>query len=301
MDVPQGWRARRDALLTRAGETAAGAALGRQVRAAGRVAGRLPLLSVPMDLFGSRNGVDALVAAVQADPDGVLPHLWLGEALQAMQADSRRFEQVRAAVAILNPASFVVRQAVRTAAQLGAAPASDPGAQVLARCRFLAATALRTDPRDAVALYALARVALATDRPDLAVQPAKLAVAAATGPQRGRALTVLARAYLAVGRGDSAANVARQAVDAGCSLGWEVLAGAAAPGAAAELRARVTEADRRAYHGAYRTPGEVGRAVWDAQHRRTRDLGDEVHAAAHRVPAYNARARTERITLPGRP
>lgn len=303
-----------DALVSRVGETAAGAALGRGVRSAGRAAGRLPLLSAPMDLFGTRNGVDALVAAVQADPEGVLPHLWLGEALQSMQADTRRFEQVRAVVATLNPASFVFRAAVRTAAQLGAAPATDPAAQVLARCRHLAASALRSDPRDAVALYALARVALATGRPDLAVTPAKLAVAATPGPQtpcagpagRGQSLAVLARAYLALGKDASAANVARKAVEAGCSLGWAVLAELAGRGpegrrAAAELRARVSDADRRVHHGAYRTPAEVGRAVWAAQGRRTRELGDSAQGAAHRIPAYNARARTVRITLPDRP
>ncbi|MGD9531511.1 tetratricopeptide repeat protein [Pseudonocardia sp.] len=334
-------------VLARAGETAAGAALGHGVRTAGRVMGGLPLLSAPMDLFGSRHGVDALVAAVQSDPDGILPHLWLGEALQSLRTDARRFEQVRTVVAALDPASFVIRQAVRTAAQLGAAPAADPAAQVLARCRHLAARALAVDPRDAVALYALARVALATGRADLAVQPAKLAVAAfglragsgtgapagvpdtgtptarpGTGApaarpgagapddgDRGRALVVLAHAYLVLGRDASAANVARKAVDAGCSLGWTVLAELAVrePGglrAHADLSARVTDTDRCAYHGAYRTPAEIGRAVWEAQGRRARDLGGSgqsaVHAAAHRIPAYNARARTERIELPGR-
>ncbi|MGE3288291.1 MAG: hypothetical protein AB7J32_19640 [Pseudonocardia sp.] len=349
-----------DALLARAGETAAGAALGHGVRSAGRVLGRLPVLSAPMDLFGSRHGVDALVAAVHADPHGILPHLWLGEALQSLGTDARRFEQVRAVMAALDPASFAIRQAVRTAARLGAAPAADPPAQVLARCRRLAAHALAVDPRDAVALYALARVALATGHADLAVQPAKLAVAAfglwarpdpavpGAGPglgtrptpgarpapgtpgtrpvpgtpdarldpgapggdDRGRALVVLARAYLVLGRDASAANVARQAVDAGCSLGWAVLAELAVRGpggirAHAELSGRVTDADRRAYHGAYPTPAEIGRAVWDAQGRRARDLGGSTRttaqAAAHRIPAYNARARTERIELPGRP
>jgi hypothetical protein len=296
-------RARRDDLLARLGETAAGSAVGDGVRAAGRVAARLPLLSAPMDLFSGRNGVDALVAAVQAEPDGVVAHLWLGEALQAMQADARRFEQVRAVLGVLNPTSFVLREAARTAATLGAAPVADPATQVLARCRHLAAAALRTDPRDATALYALARVELATGRPGYALQPAKLAVAA-RGADRASALVVLARTYLALDRDASAHNVARKAVDAGCSLGWEVLAellfrAPAPPGVDrqreyAALRSRVTDDDRRAYHGAYRTPGEVSRAVLDAQRRKTRDL-------AHHVPAYNARARTDRIELPPRP
>jgi hypothetical protein len=135
-------RARRDDLLARAGAPAAGAALGGRVRALGRAAGRLPLLSAPMDLLGERHTLDALVAAVQSDPNDVMAHLWLGEALRTMQADVRRLDQVRAVVAAVNPASFVVRQALRTAATLGAAP-PDPASQVLARCRHLAAGAAR--------------------------------------------------------------------------------------------------------------------------------------------------------------
>lgn len=295
-------RMRHAELLARAGASATGAALGERVRAFGRVAGRLPLLSVPTDLFAERNAVEALGAAVQADPHDVLAHLWLGEALLAMQADARRFAQFRA---VIDPASFVVREAVRTAAALGATP-SDPAAQVLARCRYLAATALRRDPRTGVALYALARVELATGRPDLAVQPAKLAVAASAGADRGRALVVLARAYLALGRDASAANVAQQAVTAGCSLGWEVLAEllyrADTPGEDdgtprhrryVELRSRVTEDDRRAYHGAQRSSAQIGRSVLDAQRRRARELGE---AAARRVPGQAARDRTVPIT-----
>ncbi|MGQ0573206.1 MAG: tetratricopeptide repeat protein [Pseudonocardia sp.] len=307
-------RERRDELLARAGSSAAGAALGERVRALGRAAGRLPLLSAPMDLFSERSGVDALVAAVQADPGDVMAHLWLGEALATMQADARRFDQVRAVVAAVNPASLVLRGAIRTAATLGAAP-TDPAGEVFARTRVLAATRLRADPRDAPALHALARVLLATGHPEHAVQPAKLAVAASTGADRARALVILARTYLVLGRDTSAGNVARKAVDAGCSLGWQVLAellyrdGAIAGDEGTprhrhyvELRARVTDDDRRAYHGAHRSAAEVRRSVIDAQRRRARELGEAAAgAAARRLPGHAMRAETVPIVLPPAP
>ena len=303
-------RARRDDLLARAGASAAGAALGARARVLGRAAGRLPLLSAPMDLLGERHAVDALVAAVRTDPGDVMAHLWLGEALRTLQADARRLDQVRAVAAAVNPATFVVRAALRTAATLGAAP-QDPASQVLARCRHLAAAALRENPRDAVALHALARAHLATARPDLAGQPAKLAVSAGAGADRARALVTLARVYLALGKDASAGNVARKAVDAGCSLGWEVLAELlyrdGAPESDAwprrhrhyvELRARVTADDRRAYHGVHRTSAEIARSLLDVQHRRARELGRDVgEAAARRLPGQAARAVTVPIVL----
>lgn len=236
---------------------------GERVRAFGRLAGRLPVLSAPLDLLSERHSIDALVAAVQADPRDIAAHLWLGEALQAMQADTPRFDQVRARVALNDPVLFVFSRAMRAGSAPGAAP-TDPAAQVLDGCRHLAATRLRSDPRDATALHAFARVELATGHPDRAVQPAKLAVAASTGDDRARALVTLARAYLAVDRDASAANVARKAVAAGCSLGWEILAELLYRGAGpadsagtarhrryVELRGRISDDDRRAYHGAY--------------------------------------------------
>jgi hypothetical protein len=170
---------------------------------------------------------------------------------------------------------------------------------------------LRGNPRDAVALHALARAHLATARPDLAGQPAKLAVAAGAGPDRARALVTLAQTYLALDKNASAGNVARKAVDAGCSLGWEVLAELLYRDGApesdtwprrhrhyVELRARVTDDDRRAYHGVHRTSAEIARSLLDVQRRRARELGRDVGgAAARRLPGQTARAVTVPIVL----
>lgn len=289
-------RTGRDELLARAGSSAAGAAVGERARALGRLAQRVPLLTAPADLFRERNNVEPLLAAVRARPDDALVHLWLGEALLAMQAEARRFEIARS---VVNPAAALLRETVKAAAALGATPA-DPATAVLARARVLAALAVRAEPRDAAALHVLARADLATGHPERAVQPAKLAVAAAShdparGPEgtlRGQALVTLARAYLALGRDASAANVARKAVDAGCSLGRLVLAellyrgdeaAGADPGTArhrayVEHRGLVTEADRRAYHGVHRNAGEVARAVLGRQVERVRGLRRSPHA-----------------------
>lgn len=284
-EAEQSRRTRNQQLLARAGDSAAGAAVGRHVRAFGRLAGRLPVLSVPTDLLTGRNGVDTLVAAVQEQPDDALAHARLGEAMQAMQADARYLEMARTVRAMFDPTSLVFREAMKTAARLGA-PAVDPAAQVFARARHLAASRLRTDARDAAALHALARVELATGRPDLAVTPAKLAVAASG--DRGHALVTLARVHFALGADPSAANVARKAVDAGCSLGWQVLAELLYRDVPADdpprhreyvaMRGRVTDADRRAYHGVHRTSAEITRSVLDTQRERVRALGTAAQA-----------------------
>jgi hypothetical protein len=278
-------RAVSDGVVGRAAGTAAGGAVGHGARAFGRWAQRMPLLTAPTDLVRERHNVEVLFDAVRADPRDVLAHLYLGEALAAMEADLGRLDLVRMSV---NPTSVMFREALRTASTIGSPhPRADPAEQVLRRCEALAALRLRADCRDAVALSALARVRIVTGNAAQAVQPAKLAVAASAGPARGAALVTLARAYTGVGQADAAQRVARKAVDAGCSVGWEVLADLLYRGGSdaaerpdgprhrehAAMLARVADADRLAYHG-FRRRGvtETARAALDAQWGRMKAL-----------------------------
>jgi hypothetical protein len=280
-------RARRERVLAWVGGTTAGAAIGQGVRTVGRHTQRIPLLSAPADLCAERNGIDTLMAAVRADPRDPLAHLWLGEALLTMQRDVRLLDLARTA---LNPQGAVLREALKTAAALGT-PSSDPALQVLGSAEQLAALRLGAKPRDAVALHVIARVRLATGRPEDALQPAKLAVAAGGGEQ-ARALVTLARVYFTLGRDAAAANVARKGIDTGCSLGWQVLAellyrdsasgdghddtGSPRHREYVTLRSRVDDADRRAYHGVHRNAAEVARAVLDTHLGRARAIGASV-------------------------
>jgi len=274
-------QARRVRVLEWVGGTTAGAAIGHGVRTVGRHSQRIPLLSVPADLCAERNGIATLVAGVRADPRNPLAHLWLGEALLTMQRDVRLLDLARTA---LNPQGALLREALKAAAALGQ-PSPDPALQVLGGAEQLAARRLQTNPRDAVALHVIARVRLATGRPEDALHPAKLAVAAG-GAEQAQALVTLARVYLTLGRGASAANVARTAVDAGCSLGWQMLAELLYRAGAADddtglprhreyvtLLSRVEDADRRAYHGVHRNAAEAARAVLDTHVGRARAFG----------------------------
>jgi len=279
-------RAASDGVVGRAAGTAAGGAVGQGARAFGRWAQRMPLLTAPTDLIRERHNVEVLFDALRADPNDVLAHLYLGEALAAMEADLGRLDLVRMSV---NPTSIMFREALRTASTIGSPrPQADPAEQVLKRCEALAALRLRADCRDAVALHALARVRIVTGNGAEAIQPAKLALAASAGPARGPVLVTLARAYVAARQPDAAERVARKSVEAGCSLGWEVLAelfyrggsGAAAERADgprhrehAAMLARVTDADRLAYHGfRRRNVVETTRAALDAQWARMKAL-----------------------------
>jgi hypothetical protein len=278
-------RAATDGVVGRAAGTATGGAVGQGARAFGRWAQRMPLLTAPTDLIRERHNVEVLFDAVGADPNDVLAHLYLGEALAAMEADLGRLDLVRVSV---NPTSLMFREALRTASTIGSPqPQADPAAQVLKRCEALAALRLHADCRDPVALHALARVRIVTGNAGQAVQPAKLAVAASAGPARGAALVTLARAYTGAGQTDAAQRVARKAVDAGCSVAWEVLADLLYRGRStgdersdgprhrehAAMLARVSDADRLAYHGFRRRGvGETARAALDAQWGRVKAL-----------------------------
>ena len=279
-------RTRRDQLLERFGDTAAGQRLGRGTRRIGSRIQDLPVLSAIMDTVVHKNGVLELRERLAADPTDPMTHIHLAEALRRCERDLRAYFIGRAAV---NPSSVVVRHALRTAAGLDAEETEPAPRQLLRRAFALARHRLAVDPRDAEALHAAARVYLIEGQPRLAVRFARRAVL--TEPDSsGPALITLARGYLELGHETAARSAAMMAIERGMTIGHQVLASIAQPEAAnswrdhlqidGEASARVRPEDRHAYNGVAYSPSEVLKAVTQVQRERTRAAATELAAAA---------------------
>lgn len=268
-----------------AGETTVGSATGGAVRRVGSVARQLPLLSAAADVMQEKNNVRVLAEQAAANPNDPLVHLWLGEAMVTMARDQLVFDAVRTAV---NPMTAVVRESARALGGLGAGV--NPVQHVLGRAHALSVLRLRTNKRDDVALHVVARVALAKNRPEEAVTPAKLAATASSGTDRGFAFATLSRAFLGIGDDTLARRAATAAVAAGCTLGWDTLAellyradevveeqaDRSRYRQYVDTRSKVSSEDRRRYAGNNRDSSDVARSVLKLQ-------GDKVKNGASQV------------------
>jgi hypothetical protein len=271
----------REALTMAAGASEKAASAGRALRSVSGVLQGLPLVSLPADLLRAKSSIAELAERVKAEPENPYPSLWLGEALKALERDTRFYLAARAA---LQPTTLLVSQALKTGAMVGADSVASPAERVLGRAFELADRRVSNGRFDADALHVIARVYLARGTPEAALEPARLALADASDPGRGAFLFTLARAFLAAGRLSSARRAAELAIAAGMTLGHELLAellfrenGASTAKerqqAYVDRLDQVDERDRIAYYGISRSGSDVLRAAFGAQRVK---LGDAV-------------------------
>jgi hypothetical protein len=293
----------KDALTAKAGASRSGAAVGRGARRVAAEMQRLPLLSAPGDVLRAKNAVFELTERFEAEPENPYTSLWLGEALKALERDTRVLVAARSA---LNPTTLLTRQALKTGAELGAESSLPASERMLNRAFYLADQRLRTAGFDAHALHVIARVYLAKRSAESAVDPAKLALADATDPGRGHFLFTLGRAYLAVGRPADARRAAELSIASGTTLGYELLAETLFLGEDeadskkrhhdfVDLLARVRADDRAEYHGTERSGSDTVAAVLESQKAK---LADTVERGKSGWRA--ARASIEKLRQPQR-
>jgi hypothetical protein len=243
------------------------------------------------EVLAARNAVFVLQKRLRADPTNPELALWLAEALLRTQ---REVNVVRAAKTVANPSSLVVRGVTSIAVKLGQ-DVREPAARRLLMAAFAtAATRVREDPDDAVALHVLSRVYLAQRMNAHAVRLALLAAEA--DATDGRPLVTAAFAKLRDAHEQEAARFAGKAVERGCSVGHEVTAELLrrvlrqrehltpkerSDQYAAELR-KVKRKDRRSYYGAALGAPAVTWAVTSQEMRKTATLTRRVAGAARR-------------------
>jgi hypothetical protein len=292
--------ARKDEALSQLGAKSLPRSLGAAVRGTGEHAGRLPMLSVPMDVIVARNGVDLLIEQLRERPGDPQRNLWLAEALLRVERDVRAYALVRG---VLRPRSLVLRAGLRAVARFGQEQDQPPPAtRLLGRAFEFAAARLRARGSDPVALQVMARVYLIRDMPEQAIRLAKLAVLSDLA-RAGEPLVTLARAYAQAGLPRNARRAADLAVDHGQSLGYETLAlitrvehssrgrrgTQARMDAYAALMQLVRPADRARYEGV--APDRIGttRSVLAAQWDKTKTTAAQLSALATRKGADDAR------------
>jgi hypothetical protein len=281
-------RAKRDDTLVWAGSTNTGGRVGELARRFGGEMSGIPLLSLPRDLIRERSDITRLTDDVRQDPTDLYACLFLAEALATLERD---MELYQVAQGIANPQAAVTRQAVKTLAGLGSGT-HVPASERMLRRSYALATARLKGGHDADACHVIARVYLAKHKADVATKPAKLALSEDDHPGRGAFLVTLARAYFGSTHFASARRAAELAVEAGCSVGYQVLADLLFESATdrhgtrserrrrfEELAAKVSDDDKRAYYGSRRSPWEIGRAVWMDQLNKSRDARDRLQTA----------------------
>ena len=289
---------RKDEQLARVGATPAGQSVGAALRRTAQHAGRLPVLSTPMDVIIVRNGLDSLIHQLREQPDDPQRHLWLAEGLLRVERDLRAYAIARG---VVRPKSLVIRAGLRIAASLGQQD-QPPAARLLRRTFELAVARLRHRPDDAVALHVLARIYLIQDLPDQAVRFAKLAVLADQA-SAAESLVTLARSYARAGLPRNAKRAANLAIDDGQSLGYETLAAitreehasrgldGAQPRMAAytALMRLVRPADRERYEGVGRDRIDTARTVLAVQWDKTKATAAHLGALTTRKAIHHAR------------
>jgi hypothetical protein len=271
----------RDAVTAAASASEKARTVGRGLRALSGELQRLPVVSLPADLLRAKSSIAELAERFRAEPENPYASLWLGEALKALERDTRYYLVARG---VLQPTALLASQALKTGALVGAEPAESASERMLARAFELAERRLK-DGFDAHALHVIARVYLARRTPDAALEPARLALADASETGRGAFLFTLGRALLGTGRLSEARRAAELAIAAGMSLGHELLAEllfrdddageeAGRRQAYVELLDRVDERDRIGYFGTSRSGSDVVRVTLGAQREKLADALD---------------------------
>lgn len=265
--------------LTTAGDTTAGQKVGEGTRRAAAVLSKAPVVTAVTDAAKARHGVELLFARLQEAPENPLPAVWLAEALDRVYAGLDKYQRLRSVTSLTYALG---RQALLSAAELGAVPSDPTRTRLLKRAYAQARLTLRQQPRDGHSLHVLARVYLAQGQADQAVRAAKASLIIT--PDDGLAWVTLARCYEARGMHASAEKAARRAVELGADYGYEVLARRALsrgqqeqqdlPAEYEALRAKVTPAGRAAYLGVAVTGEQAVKQVKDEQRRKAAEVLD---------------------------
>lgn len=248
-------------------------------RKLGQEVGSLPGVSAIGDILTESSGIRELVARLKDDPDDPMRCVQLVEAMVALE---RRATTVRELKSWVNPFGYVVGAVIRKAATLDQDAKERPVMRLCRRTTGLAIRRLRSNPRDSEALHAAARAELVRERPEQAARLAKRAILASETPP-AQPLVTLARAYHCMGRLQSAQRAANLALEAGSSLGFEVLIGLlqenkdlnilARRKGSEELGSKVREEDRKLYYGVSKSSGDIARQVAGRQIEKVRDTG----------------------------
>ena len=289
------------AALDKAGGTKSGQLVGDGTRRVVKEIQGLPLVGLTPEALAARNGVPTVRKKLRRDPTNPEHALWLAEALLRTQREMRL---VLTAHGAANPTTVAVRSVTNVALKLGQTHADPPHVRLLKTAFAGAATRVRADPTDAVALHVCARVYLVQGMLADAARLAELAATAA--PSDGRACATAAYAHLRAGDNAAAEAAADRAVERGCTVGHEVHAellrrrllaegekGAKERNDAyAQRLALVEKKDRRAYYGAALGAPAVTWAVTAQESRKTARLTGRVAVGTAKGAAASARTAT---------
>lgn len=173
---------------------------------------QIPILSAPGDLIRAKNGVQLIVAFIQADPSSPAGYIWLADAVTRARADGLKLAVVRA---VLDPIGIVEYAAIRVGSQLGL---EESIPQSVRRKAFaLAVARLRSDPSESSSLYYASRVYLSQGHPHQALRFALMA--ARTSGSEPLPHVVSGLAFAQLGRYAEAETVGLMLLNRGSSLG----------------------------------------------------------------------------------
>jgi hypothetical protein len=248
-------------------------------RQLGQEVASLPGVSAIGDILTESTGVRELAARLKDDPDDPMRCVQLVEAMAALEQRAGKVREVKSWV---NPMGYVVGAVLRKAATLDQDKKDRPVMRLCRRATALAIRRLRVDPSDSEALHAAARTELVRERPEQAARLAKRAILVSKTPP-AQPIVTLARAYHCLGRLQSAQRAANLALEAGSSLGFEVLVGLLQENKELKARVRkkriealnsmVREEDRKLYYGVTKSKGEIARQVAGRQIEKVLDTG----------------------------
>lgn len=251
-------------------------------RRLGQEVSSLPGVSAIGDILTEYSGIRELATRLKDDPDDPMRCVQLVEAMAALE---RRASTVRDIKSFVNPFGYVVGAVIRKAATLDQDKKDRPAMRLCRRTTGLAIRRLRADSRDSEALHAAARAELVRERPEQAARLAKRAVLVSATPP-AQPLVTLARAYHSMGRLQSAQRAANLSLEAGSSLGFEVLMGLLQENKDLKVRvrkkrmmalgAKVREEDRKLYYGVARSSKEIALQVASRQIEKVRNTNQRL-------------------------
>jgi len=201
------------------GDTEFGKSLGEQTKSVAKYLSTLPVLSLASDVMKTRHGVPELYEIFSQDPTNPTKAIWLAEALDRVQLDMKIYSRLRS---FTSPTYALVSQSIKMASQLGSTPTDPTQIRLLKLSFSQSISRIQKNPRDSVALHALARVYLSQKFAAEAIQFSKLAIVADT--TTALPWLTLSRGYLGLEQFENATKAAKRAIDASETYGYELLA-----------------------------------------------------------------------------
>jgi len=200
------------------GETEIGKNIGELSRSISTKLADLPVLSITGDVVKQKNGVNNLLEYLKEDTNDPERYIWLAEAMIRSNLDIQNYSRIRSAV---DPSYFMIQNTVKSMNDLGKVEKDLVTIKLLKTAFSLSLGRIQKNPRDAKALYCLARIYHCQGDNSEAIKYAKLSFLA---KQSALPLITLAKCYLNIGQVSNAEKAAHKSLKWKSSYGNKILA-----------------------------------------------------------------------------